>query len=114
MGDDSLNIMMIGFVCLFAASILIAQQRDLRIEAAPQRKALLIGNIRYPKQPLANALNDATDLSAALKATGFQTEFVLDADLRTIDMAVQRFIQNLSADDVALFYLSGHGIGADV
>ena len=100
-------------VFLLIAVSAMAQQRDLRIEMAPHRKALLIGNNRYPKQALANAVNDATDLSAALKATGFQTELVVDADLRTMDMAVQRFVQTLNAGDIALFYFSGHGIGAE-
>jgi formylglycine-generating enzyme required for sulfatase activity len=105
--------MMIRLFCALTVLSAMAQQRDLRIEVAPQRKALLIGNNRYPKQALANAVNDATDLSAALKTTGFQTELVLDADLRTMDMAVQRFVQTLNAGDVALFYFSGHGIGAE-
>lgn len=104
---------MIRMIFALAVVSAMAQQRDLRIEMAPQRKALLIGNNRYPKQALANAVNDATDLSAALKATGFQTELIVDADLRTMDLAVQRFIQTLNAGDVALFYFSGHGIGVD-
>jgi len=89
--------MMIRMFFLLVGVSAMAQRRDLRMEIFPQRKALPISNNRYPKQALANAVNDATDLSAALKATGFQTDLVVDPDLRTMDMAVQRFVQTLNA-----------------
>lgn len=92
---------------------LAAQQRDFQIERAPRRLALLIGNNKYPKQPLANAIHDATDLSQALRETGFETELILDADLRTMDLGVQRFVGQLRPGDVALFYFSGHGISVE-
>ncbi len=90
-----------------------AQQRDFRIEAAPRKMALLIGNNQYSKQPLANAINDASDLSKVLKETGFETELLVDTDLRTMDLGVQRFVSGLRPDDVALFYFSGHGISVE-
>jgi formylglycine-generating enzyme required for sulfatase activity len=102
----------IFLVSLLAISAL-SQQRDLKIEAAPRRKALLIGNNKYPKQPLANAVNDATDLSATLRNAGFEAELLVDADLRTMDLSVQRFVQRLNPGDVALFYFSGHGVSIE-
>jgi formylglycine-generating enzyme required for sulfatase activity len=90
-----------------------AQQRDFQIERTPRRVALLIGNNKYPKQPLANAINDASDLSQALRETGFETELILDADLRTMDLGIQRFVGQLRPGDVALFYFSGHGISVE-
>lgn len=105
--------MRVALLCLFFGWLGGAQQRDLTIEPAPRRKALLIGNNRYLKQALANAVNDASDLSASLRKTGFETELLLDADLRTMDMGIQRFVQNLTAGDVALFYFSGHGMSVE-
>jgi formylglycine-generating enzyme required for sulfatase activity len=90
-----------------------AQTRDFQIEAAPKRKALVIGNNKYPKQPLANAVNDATDLAASLKKIGFDTRLLLDADLRAMDVAAREFAQGLRPGDVALFYFSGHGISLE-
>ena len=90
-----------------------AQQRDLTIEPASRRKALLIVNNRHLKQALANAVNHASDFSASLRKTGFETELRLDADLRTMDLAIQKFVQNLTGGDVALFYFSGHGMSVE-
>ncbi len=91
----------------------LAQQRDLRLELAPKRKALIIGNNAYAKQPLANAVNDASDLEASLRALGFETNLLTDADLRSMDLAVRGFAQGLNAGDFALFYFSGHGMNIE-
>lgn len=104
---------------LFAAfvlckqQVLCAQQRDFQIEAAPKRKAILIGNNAYGKQALANAVNDATDLNAALQKVGFTTKLLLDADLRAMDLAIREFAQGLNSGDFALFYFSGHGMNIE-
>ncbi len=98
---------------LLAGFTLCAQQRDFQIEAAPKRKAILIGNNAYAKQPLANAVNDATDLSAALQRAGFTTKLLVDADLRTMDLAIRDFAQGLNPGDSALFYFSGHGMNIE-
>lgn len=98
---------------LFTAFVMFSQQRDFQIEAAPKRKALLIGNNAYGKQALANAVNDATDLNASLQKAGFTTKLLLDADLRTMDLAIREFAQGLNSGDNALFYFSGHGMNIE-
>jgi hypothetical protein len=98
---------------LLLATVALAQQRDFQIEAAPKRKALLIGNNAYPKQALANAVNDASDLNVALRQVGFTTKLLLDTDLRSMDLAIREFAQGLNPGDFALFYFSGHGINIE-
>lgn len=107
MGKLLLLLLMIG--------ALAAQERDLRLRpnASGQRKALLVGNNSYAKQPLINAVADASDLAKVLKETGFATELLLNADLRTMDQTIQRFALGLNPGDVALFYFSGHGVSLE-
>ncbi len=98
---------------LGSLSLLAAQSRDFQIERAPQRKALVVGNNAYPKQPLLNAVNDAQDLAKALAPLGFSTKLLENADLRQMDLAVRDFAAGLQPGDVALFYFSGHGIAVE-
>ena len=92
-----------------------AQPRDLGVASDSERRvALVIGNNDYLFAPdLRNAANDAEDLAVALHEVGFEVEKVLDADLRGLDAAVDRFISKLSPGDVALFHYSGHGMQVD-
>jgi hypothetical protein len=65
-------------------------------------------------QPLRNPVNDALDLGALLRDTlNFRTTIIMNADLRTMDVGVRRFVAQLSRGDVGLFYFSGHGLEAD-
>ncbi|NWF84548.1 MAG: caspase family protein [Bryobacteraceae bacterium] len=60
--------------------------------------------------PLQNAVNDARAMESVLREMGFEVESVTDASLRSMEGALDRFVGNLRAGDVALFYYSGHGI----
>ena len=62
--------------------------------AAPEaRFALLIGNNDYEHAPkLRNAVNDATDLGAVLKELGFSVQVVTNADHRTMEQSIDRFV----------------------
>lgn len=78
---------------------------------AETRVALVIGNSAYAHTtPLANPLNDARDMSATLKRTGFDVVEALDADKRKLDGALRSFADKLTAADVALFFYAGHGL----
>lgn len=77
---------------------------------AGRRSALVIGNGAYADGPLANAVNDAKDVTSTLRDIGFQVTLVLDADKRTIDEAVEAFSRRLGAGEIGLFYFSGHGV----
>ncbi|MCB1519805.1 MAG: caspase family protein [Hyphomicrobiaceae bacterium] len=79
--------------------------------SAERRVALVIGNSAYQHTtPLTNPLNDARDMTAALKATGFEVIEALDADRRRIDGALRSFADKLADADIALFFYAGHGL----
>lgn len=79
--------------------------------AAEKRLALVIGNSAYVHAaPLANPLNDARTMTAALKATGFEVIEAIDADKLRLDGALRSFAAKLAGADVALFFYAGHGL----
>jgi uncharacterized caspase-like protein len=98
----------IALLC-FAAS---AQDRTIVPGGASggQRKALVIGNKDYPQQPLANPVNDATDLAAALRAIGFTVTLKSNLGRDAMDDALDTFARTLRDGDAALVYFSGHGL----
>ena len=59
---------------------------------------------------LANPMNDARDMAAALKSVGFDVVEALDADRRKLDGAMRVFTDKLANADVALFFYAGHGL----
>ena len=78
---------------------------------AETRVALVVGNSAYRSTtPLANPLNDARDMAAALKSVGFDVVEALDADRRKLDGAMRAFTDKLASADVALFFYAGHGL----
>ena len=81
-------------------------------EGTERRLALVIGNRDYKYvRKLKNPVNDAEDMSRALKILGFEVITVPDADYRTMMNALNQFRERLTATDVALLYFSGHGLG---
>ena len=84
----------------------------------PKRFALVIGNANYTGKslsPLKNPANDAALISNSLKRTGFEVTLIMDADLRSMKVAVTKFTKKLQAagpDAIGLFYYSGHGFQA--
>jgi uncharacterized caspase-like protein len=78
---------------------------------AEKRVALVIGNSKYSQAtPLTNPANDANDLAAALKASGFEVILGLDLDKRGFDAKVRNFAELLDGSDVAVFFYAGHGL----
>ncbi|MFN7695326.1 MAG: SUMF1/EgtB/PvdO family nonheme iron enzyme [Burkholderiales bacterium] len=80
--------------------------------AQGKRVALLIGNAAYTVGPLRNPPNDVRVMNESLKALGFQTQVVLDANQNTMRRAVRDFGSRAEGADVALLYYSGHGTQA--
>ena len=74
------------------------------------RIALVIGNAKYQISPLRNPINDANDISNALKQSGFEVIDLRDASLQQMRSAVRNFGDRLINSDVGLVYYSGHGI----
>jgi len=75
-----------------------------------RRVALVIGNAQYKQSPLDTPVNDARDVAAALRALGFETQEVLNANKSQMMEATRNFERKASASDTALIYFAGHGI----
>ena len=81
--------------------------------AAP-RVALVIGNASYAHAPaLANPLNDAADVGAALGRLGFEVTRLENADRSSLWSGFQEFALAASASEVAVVFYAGHGIEVD-
>ena len=79
--------------------------------AAAERVALVIGNGDYAHVgPLPNPVNDAADVSAALRGMGFAVTLVTNANIRTVVDALEVFRRRSAAAEVALVFYAGHGI----
>ena len=95
---------------LIAAGLLLPSLPAL----AEQRVALVIGNAAYAHAPrLANPLNDADDVGAALTRLGFAVTKLENADSATLRQGLQAFARAASAADVAVVFYAGHGIEVD-
>lgn len=102
----------IAVTCLFISNAfgeraIRAPQSDAYSE---QRVALVIGNGNYASSPLKNPVNDAKDISAKLKALGFEVTCLLDANQVDMRKAIRDFGSNLKKGGVGLFYYAGHGM----
>jgi Caspase domain len=98
--------------------------RNLQVQAVPkpaaassQRVALVIGNASYKDAPLANPVNDARAISAALQESGFTVILRENTDQRGMLAALREFGDKLRGGDskngtgaVGLFYYAGHGM----
>ena len=76
------------------------------------RVALVIGNGHYPDAaaPLAQPINDARGLTAALRAQGFDVDVVEDATRDDMARAVERMKSKIRKDTVVMLFFGGYGI----
>ena len=74
------------------------------------RIALVIGNGAYKSLPLANSVNDANDMAAALKKLGFSVKLRINANQRSMESSIRAFGKELRSGSVSLFYFAGHGL----
>lgn len=92
------------------AALLMASTPVIAQAVAESRTALVIGNAAYKQSPLANPVNDATDIAQALRGAGFQVILKTDADQRGMKDAVRTFGDALKrSGGVGLFFYAGHG-----
>lgn len=78
---------------------------------AEKRTALVIGNYSYATSPLANPVNDATDMATALKELDFEVISGVDRSREDMIRLIRRFGDRLKdRGGVGLFYCAGHGI----
>jgi uncharacterized caspase-like protein len=79
--------------------------------AVDRRVALVIGNASYKSAAkLRNPLNDADDISVALKRVGFQVIDGRDLDWHGMRGALIGFARLLQEAEAGLFYYAGHGL----
>ena len=76
----------------------------------PNKHALIIGNSDYKEAPLRNPVNDANDMTSILQRLGFSVITKTNIRYQEMENAIWQFGQQLKADDIALFYFSGHGV----
>lgn len=97
---------------IFLAALLTPLILSLPATAsAEKRVALVIGNSNYAQAAaLPNPVNDANDISAALKRAGFEVILGLDVDKRAFDTKVRNFADLLENADAAIFFYAGHGL----
>lgn len=82
--------------------------------AAGDRVALVIGNATYLNAgTLANPLNDATDLAAALEGIGFEVSRASDLDAVGMRSALKAFRDAAQGAEVAVIFYAGHGLEID-
>ena len=82
------------------------------IGASASRVALVIGNGHYPdaSAPLAQPINDARGLTAALRAKGFDVDVVEDATKDDMARAIVRLKAKVKPDTVAMLFFGGYGV----
>jgi uncharacterized caspase-like protein len=78
--------------------------------AAESRIALVIGNEAYKDSPLANPVNDARAVSAALRAAGFEVIERHNQGAVEMRRAIREFGEKLRGKGAGLFYFAGHGV----
>jgi formylglycine-generating enzyme required for sulfatase activity len=94
-------------------ALLLAVVSRLSLSAEGPRYALVIGNGGYADfGKLANPVNDATDIAAALKSLGFQVVLLTDASRKQMNGALNDFHDRLAQDSssAGFFWFAGHGI----
>ncbi len=98
-----------GLIFILALSFTASAQ------TAEKRVALVIGVKDYQFVPqLQNTLNDAMDMSASLKAKGFQVVEVYNPKTkRQMQDAIIKYFQLLKGNAVGMVYYSGHGLQVD-
>ena len=78
----------------------------------PSRIALVIGNGHYPdaNAPLTQPINDARELTAALRHEGFDVDVIEDATHDDMSRAIARLKSKVRADSVVMLFFGGYGI----
>jgi uncharacterized caspase-like protein len=111
MGADSAVLSRIILLLATLVPPALTQQRDITVAALPGRRvALVVGNREYPKQPLANPVNDATDLASALRGLRFDTTLAVNVNRIAFERSVRDFAARIQPGDAALFFFAGHGM----
>ncbi len=90
----------------------IATEQNSDSGKKTSRLALVIGNGHYPDAaaPLAQPINDAHGLSAALRGNGFDVDVVEDATRDDMARAIDRLKAKIKPDTVVMLFFGGYGV----
>ena len=77
--------------------------------SAAERRALIIGNARYPGSPLRNPVNDARLIASTAGAIGFQVALHENASRAEMLQGLSDFLEDADTAQVRLLYFAGHG-----
>src|SRR3979490_1469695 len=90
----------------------IAPEQNSDVATKASRVALVIGNGHYPDAtaPLAQPINDARGLTAALRAQGVDVDVVEDATRDDMARAIERMKSKITKDTVVMLFFGGYGI----
>jgi uncharacterized caspase-like protein len=90
----------------------IATEQSADAAKRASRIALVIGNGHYPdaSAPLAQPINDARALTAALRRNGFDVDVVEDASRDDMNRAVDRLKSKITGDSVVMLFFGGYGV----
>src|SRR5712692_7941458 len=90
----------------------IAAEQSAEAAKGPSRVALVIGNGHYPdaNAPLAQPINDARALTAALRRNGFDVDVVEDANKDDMNRAIARLKSRIKRDSVVMLFFGGYGV----
>jgi uncharacterized caspase-like protein len=97
---------------LDAAKAIATEQGTTAAGKHASRIALVIGNGHYPdaSAPLAQPINDARALTAALRRNGFDVDVVEDASKDDMARAVERMKSRIRPDSVVMLFFGGYGV----
>jgi len=96
---------------LIATILLLLASFTVTPASAERRVALVLGNGKYAHAAeLPNPKNDANDVAAALKRSGFEVIIGIDVDENVMRELAIKFSRAARDADVAMFYYAGHAI----
>lgn len=89
-----------------------ATATEQSVPSRASRVALIIGNGHYPdaNAPLQQPINDARELSASLRKSGFDVDVVEDATRDDMTRAVDRLKAKVGPDTVVMLFFGGYGV----
>ncbi len=93
---------------LLPALIVAASLVSTLPSQAARFEAAVIGNVRYPAAPLANAARDASSVAAALAEAGFSVSAYFDVERESMDIILAEIGEQFRGADLSVFYYAGH------
>lgn len=100
----------------FALLLLFFSISSVNLKAEGKKYALIIGNSLYNKEgsfrPLNSPVEDVRLMNVVFRRLGFERLVTLDANKELMMYTIELFCRDLSADDVVVFYYSGHGMNS--